>query len=87
MSKKRTGDTPRGRIAIRQWSLVKLLKQHSRGLTVREIAQHMDTPLRTVYRDLDVLSIVMPVYSERERGTHGTRGVVERWKLLPNEII
>lgn len=40
---------------IRQWRLIRLLMVSPNGLTVAELAKHLDTKPRTVYRDFTTM--------------------------------
>ena len=66
----------RGAIFRRQWGIYCLLQRHYYGLSAREIAKEMETNIRTIYRDLDVLSSAgIPIYQDRD-------GKNSRWRLL-----
>jgi predicted DNA-binding transcriptional regulator YafY len=66
----------RGIQITRQWGIIKLLEDRKQGLSVAEIASHLDANQRTVYRDIDDLAIAgFPLYSEQVDG-------VNRWKLI-----
>jgi len=45
----------RGDQPVRQWKLLMLLWHHPDGLTAVQIAKKLKTPLRIIYRDLDIL--------------------------------
>jgi proteasome accessory factor B len=66
----------RGTQITRQWSIIKLLEGRKRGLSVAEIASHIDAKIRTVYRDIDDLQDSgFPLYSEPVDGS-------QRWMLM-----
>jgi predicted DNA-binding transcriptional regulator YafY len=66
----------RGNQITRQWAIIRLLEGRTRGLTVAEIAAHLEANVRTVYRDLaDLQSAGFPLYSDS-----GDRS--QRWKLI-----
>ena len=49
----------------RQWKIVKLIEGRESGLTVEDLANKLETPVRTIYRDLEALQESgFPLYSE-----------------------
>ena len=66
----------RGDRLARQWKILKLLSVLHEGLGVVAIAKELGAPVRSVYRDLEVLQKAgFPLYTIRE-GRHS------RWRLL-----
>jgi len=66
----------RGTQLARQWKIIKLIESRKRGTAVTELANELEAPLRTVYRDLDAIQQAgFPVYTERE-------GKNSYWKIL-----
>ncbi len=57
----------RGEQSARQWKILRLLERRAKGMTVRQLAEELNVPPRTVYRDLDALQAAQfPLYTERE---------------------
>lgn len=73
----------RGDQLARQWRLILMLEARRFGATVEEMAADLNTSIRTVYRDLEVLqSVGVPLESERDGGQAVWRMVdAGRWKL------
>ncbi|MDQ7783246.1 MAG: transcriptional regulator [Desulfomonilaceae bacterium] len=66
----------RGNQITRQWAIIRLLEGCTRGLSVAEIASHLEAGVRTVYRDIDHLQAAgFPLYSDTGDGA-------QRWKLM-----
>lgn len=56
----------RGTQLARQWKIIRLLESRKRGLTAAELSTELDTPLRTIYRDLDAIQDAgFPIYAHR----------------------
>ena len=45
----------RGTQLARQWKIIKLIESHTKGITVTQLANELEVPLRTVYRDLEAI--------------------------------
>ncbi len=45
----------RGSQLARQWKIIRLLESRKRGLTIAELSDELDCPVRTIYRDLEAL--------------------------------
>jgi predicted DNA-binding transcriptional regulator YafY len=57
----------RGVQLARQWKIIRLLESRKRGLTINDLSDELDSPARTVYRDLEALQEAgFPLYSEKE---------------------
>lgn len=69
----------------RQWSILGLIRGRRMGISVPEIARELDIPIRTAYQDLQTMSAVLPIYTERQNGIARGRGYVELWKVLDDE--
>ena len=70
----------RGNQISRQWKILRLIESRKRGLTARELSYELESDLRTVYRDLDVLHDAgFPLYTER-RGKNSYWRMVEGFK-------
>jgi predicted DNA-binding transcriptional regulator YafY len=55
----------RGSQVARQWKIIKLIEGRESGLTIEDLANRLDTPVRTIYRDLEALQESgFPLYSE-----------------------
>jgi len=66
----------RGTQLARQWKIIKLIESRKRGITGTELANELEVPLRTVYRDLDAIQEAgFPIYTDRE-------GKNSYWKIL-----
>jgi len=66
----------RGTQLARQWKIIRLIESRKRGITGTELANELEAPLRTVYRDLDAIQQAgFPIYTDRE-------GKNSYWKLL-----
>ena len=66
----------RGTQLARQWKIIRLLESRKRGISSNDLANELEVPLRTVYRDLEAIQEAgFPVYTERE-------GKNSLWKLL-----
>ncbi|MGO9570517.1 MAG: helix-turn-helix transcriptional regulator [Desulfomonilaceae bacterium] len=66
----------RGTQLARQWKIIKLIESRKKGITGTELANELEAPLRTVYRDLDAIQEAgFPIYTDRE-------GKNSYWKLL-----
>jgi len=56
----------RGSQLARQWKIIRLLESRKRGLTVTELSDELESPIRTIYRDLEALQGAgFPLYSEK----------------------
>ncbi len=68
----------RGTQLARQWKMIRLIESRKRGITGAELANELEAPLRTVYRDLDAIQEAgFPIYTDRE-------GKNSYWKILDN---
>jgi len=57
----------RGTQLTRQWKIIRLLESRKRGLTITELSDELNSPARTIYRDLEALQEAgFPLYSEKE---------------------
>lgn len=66
----------RGEQSARQWKILRLLERRAKGMTVQQLADELNVPTRTVYRDLDALQAArFPLYTERE-------GKRSYWRLV-----
>jgi predicted DNA-binding transcriptional regulator YafY len=66
----------RGTQLARQWKIIKLIESHTKGITVTELANELEVPQRTVYRDLEAIHEAgFPLYTDRE-------GKNSYWKIL-----
>lgn len=55
----------RGTQVARQWKIIKLIEGRESGLTTEDLANRLETPVRTIYRDLEALQESgFPLYSE-----------------------
>lgn len=45
----------RGVQLARQWRIIRLLESRRTGLTAAELAKELEVPLRTIYRDLEII--------------------------------
>lgn len=70
---------------IRQWEILRIIKRFKWGISAREISRRLNVPHRTVYRDLEVLVMVTPIFSEKVRLPHG-RSWRYVWKLKENDV-
>jgi predicted DNA-binding transcriptional regulator YafY len=71
----------RGDRLARQWKIIQLLTHSRSGLSVAEIAQQLDEPVRSIYRDLEALQKAgFPFYTSRE-GRHSRWRVMEGYEL------
>ena len=66
----------RGSQLSRQWKILLLIKSRRKGITGSEIASELEVPVRTVYRDLDVIQQAgFPLFTEKE-------GKYSMWKIM-----
>ncbi|MGO9120692.1 MAG: helix-turn-helix transcriptional regulator [Desulfomonilaceae bacterium] len=66
----------RGTQLARQWKIIKLIELRTKGITVIELANELEVPQRTVYRDLEAIQEAgFPLYTDRE-------GKNSYWKIL-----
>jgi predicted DNA-binding transcriptional regulator YafY len=66
----------RGTQLARQWKIIKMMESRKMGVTGIDLAHELETPLRTVYRDLEAIQDAgFPVYAEKE-------GKSSYWKLV-----
>jgi predicted DNA-binding transcriptional regulator YafY len=71
----------RGDRLARQWRIIQLLTHSRSGLSAAEIAQQLDEPVRSIYRDLEALQKAgFPFYTSRE-GRHSHWNVMEGYEL------
>lgn len=55
----------RGTQVARQWKIIRLIERRESGLSIEELANKLETPVRTIYRDLEALQESgFPLYSE-----------------------
>ena len=71
----------RGAMLRRQWQIYGLLKRNTRGMTAQQISREIGTPYRTIIRDLDVMSGVMPIYYDVQIMGKHDRGREFLWKV------
>ena len=45
----------RGTQMARQWKIIRLMESRRYGISGNELAIELDTPLRTIYRDLEAI--------------------------------
>ena len=68
-----------GTIGIeRQWVILRAIQLNGQGLTARQLANLVDVTPRQVRRDLELLSILFPLYWEYGDDNNQTR----RWFVL-----
>lgn len=66
----------RGSQMARQWRLIRIIESRTQGISATELAQELQVPLRTVYRDLEAIQDAgFPIYSERD-------GSGSTWKMM-----
>ncbi len=66
----------RGTQLSRQWKIIKLMESRKRGISGTELANELEVPLRTIYRDLEAIQEAgFPIYTDRE-------GKNSYWKIL-----
>ncbi len=66
----------RGSQLTRQWRILLLIESRKLGITGSEIASELEVPIRTVYRDLEVIQGAgFPLFTERN-------GRYSLWKML-----
>ena len=66
----------RGTQLARQLKIITLIESRKRGITVADLANELEVPLRTVYRDLDAIQEGgFPLYTDRE-------GKNSYWKMM-----
>ena len=75
----------RGSIMLRQWQILGLIRRTKQGISARELSCRLETPYRTIMRDLDVLVHVTPIYCERT-GNCGHSGYRNVWKITDNDV-
>lgn len=60
---------------IRQWRVLQAIDSSRRGISAKGLAERLNIPLRTVYRDLECLQYAgFPLYADRS-------GNADYWKL------
>ncbi|MFQ6078520.1 MAG: HTH domain-containing protein, partial [Thermodesulfobacteriota bacterium] len=60
----------RGDQLSRQWRIIRSLEVKPHGVTLRRLAGEENRSIRTIYRDIEVLSVAgFPIYSENVNGT------------------
>ena len=79
---RRKTEDSRGARLRRQWQIYGLLKRNTRGMTAKQISREIGTPYRTILRDLDVMSGVMPIYHDVVPTGELDRRRVFLWKVL-----
>jgi predicted DNA-binding transcriptional regulator YafY len=66
----------RGTQMARQWKIIRLMESHKYGISGNELAVELDTPLRTIYRDLEAIQEAgFPLYTDKD----GKNSV---WKMV-----
>ena len=80
------GKTERGVAIIRQWKILGLIKSHHYGVSVKEIAEYLETPIRTIYRDLQILASVVPIYNDKAVAPN-KKGWQSVYKLQKNDVL
>jgi predicted DNA-binding transcriptional regulator YafY len=66
----------RGTQLARQWKVLRLIESRKKGITGAELANELEAPLKTVYRDLEAVQEAgFPIYTERD-------GKNSYWKIL-----
>ncbi len=66
----------RGTQLARQWKILRLIESRKRGITGTELANELEVPLRTIYRDFEAIQEAgFPIYTDRV-------GKNSYWKLL-----
>lgn len=75
----------RGSMLERQWTIFSMLRANRLGLAAQQIARATGTPIRTIYRDLEVMSVVLPVYSQRQK-TEPSGASCLVWRVLGGEL-
>ena len=78
----RKTENGRGAMLRRQWQIYGLLKRNTRGMTAKQISREIGTPYRTIVRDLDIMSGVMPIYCDVVPTGEQDRHRVFLWKVL-----
>ena len=68
----------------RKWRIYGLLKRNTRGLTARQISGEIGQPYRTIVRDLDIMSTVLPLYYDEIPGKNG-RSRAYRWRIMEED--
>ena len=64
---------PRGDQISRQWQILQILEARRMGVTVPDLADELESNVRTVYRDMEALETAgFPLYSDKQDG-------VDRW--------
>lgn len=67
---------PRGEQLSRQWSIVKAIENHKYGVSIRYLADENGCSRRTIYRDLNALTLAgFPLYTDKVEGE-------TRWLLM-----
>lgn len=57
----------RGNQLIRQWKIIQLIESRKRGRSAEELAEELETPVRTIYRDLQAIEASgFPIYNDRD---------------------
>ena len=66
----------RGTQLARQWKILRLIESRKRGITGIQLANELEVPLRTIYRDFEAIQEAgFPIYTDRV-------GKNSYWKLL-----
>ncbi len=56
----------RGTQMARQWKIIRLMESRKYGISGNELASELDTPLRTMYRELEAIQEAgFPLYRQR----------------------
>lgn len=64
---------PRGDQISRQWQILQLLEARRMGVSVPELAEELESNVRSIYRDMEALELAgFPVYSEKQDN-------IDRW--------
>ncbi len=56
----------RGNQLARQWKIIRLLESRKRGLTITELSDELDAPVRPVCRDVEALPTRYTIISGKE---------------------
>jgi predicted DNA-binding transcriptional regulator YafY len=66
----------RGTQMARQWQIIRFMENRPSGISVSEIAEKLEAPPRTIYRDLEAIHDAgFPLYTDKDRKN-------SLWKML-----